>query len=73
VATALLLFSFTEGSMGHSLTETLIKDPVYILVMSWGATWIIKMIPVVGDHAVVTRIGDSRSVSLGNQPSASAP
>jgi hypothetical protein len=73
VATALLLFSFTEGSMGHSLTETLIKDPVYILVMSWGATWIIKMIPVVGDHAVVTRIGDSRSVSLGNQPSAPAP
>jgi hypothetical protein len=72
VATALFLFSLTEGSMGHSLTEVMVKEPAYILILSWGMTWIIKMIPVIGDRAVVTRIGDSRSISPRNQPSESA-
>jgi hypothetical protein len=58
--------------MGHSLTEVMVKEPAYILILSWGMTWIIKMIPVIGDRAVVTRIGDSRSISPRNQPSESA-
>lgn len=73
VATALLLFGLTEGSMGSSLTESMIKNPAYVLILSWGATWIIKMIPVVGDRTVLTRKMNAHPVSLGSQPSESAP
>jgi len=73
VATALLLFGLTEGSMGNSVTESLIKSPAYVLILSWGATWIIKMIPVVGDRTVLTRKMNAQPVSLGSQPSESAP
>jgi hypothetical protein len=73
VATSMLGFGIAAGSMGANITETLVKTPIYIIVISALASWIIKVAPVVGDRAVVARKMNVRSVSPGNHPSASAP
>jgi hypothetical protein len=72
VATLMLGFGIAAGSMGNTITDVLIKNPIYILVISWCATWIVKMIPVMGDRAVRSRKWDSRPVSSADEPSASA-
>jgi hypothetical protein len=65
VATALLLFSLTEGSMGQKLTVSLIKDPAYVLILSWCAAWAVKLIPVTGDRAVTVRKDGHRPFAAG--------
>ena len=64
VATALLLFSLTEGSMGQKLTVSLIKDPAYVLILSWCAAWAVKLIPVTGDRAVTVRKDGHRRIAV---------
>lgn len=63
VAAVLLLLGFTEGSMGHVFLDVTIKDPIYLLVLSWSASWIVRMIPALGDRAVTTRRLDSGSLA----------
>jgi len=31
----------------------MIKDPLYILCLSWGSAWIVRMIPATGDSFMV--------------------
>jgi len=60
VAAVYLLQSLTEGSMGHIILEVLIKDPVYLLALSWIAVWLVRMIPATGDRTTM-RKGPGRS------------
>jgi hypothetical protein len=50
VAAVSLLAGLTEGSMGHVVLDVMIKDPIYLLALSWGAGWIVRMIPAAGDR-----------------------
>jgi hypothetical protein len=56
VATVYLLLGLTEGSMGQFIVSSLVKDPLYVLGLSWGAAWIVRMIPATGDRFVTTRV-----------------
>jgi hypothetical protein len=56
VATVYLLIGLTEGSMGQIMVNGIIKNPLYVLVLSWGAAWIVRMIPATGDRLVTTRV-----------------
>jgi hypothetical protein len=56
VATLYLLLGLTEGSMGQFMVNGMIKDPLYVLVLSWGADWIVRMIPATGDRYVTTKV-----------------
>jgi hypothetical protein len=61
---AVVMFALTEGGMGDILGNA-IKNPIYILIISWSAAWLITMIPSVGDRsATLTRFG-SEAVSTG--------
>jgi len=53
VAAVYLLIRFTEGSMGTIILGSMIKDPLYILCLSWGSAWIVRMIPATGDSFMV--------------------
>ena len=62
VATVLLGFGIAAGSMGGNIAETLIKNPIYILVLSAGAAWVIRMIPATGDRGfAVQKLGLDQS------------
>lgn len=50
VATVSLLFGLVGGSMGELIVGTMIREPIYILVISWGAAWCLRMIPMSGDR-----------------------
>ncbi|HEX4311212.1 MAG TPA: hypothetical protein VHZ25_14360 [Acidobacteriaceae bacterium] len=65
VAAVLLFLQLMEGSMGHDITEVLIKNPLYIVILSWCAAWIVRLIPVTGDRAVKVRNSSRRSVMMG--------
>jgi hypothetical protein len=56
VAMVYLLLGLTEGSMGQFMVNSMIKDPLYVLVLSWGANWIVRMIPATGDRYVTTKV-----------------
>jgi hypothetical protein len=55
VAAVYLLIELTEGSVGHVLLDVMIKDPIFILALSWGTMWIVRMLPVTGDRTVAVR------------------
>ncbi len=55
VATVTLLLSLTEGSMGGVLLGTMIKDPMILLALSWGAAGVVRLIPTAGERAVAIR------------------
>ena len=55
VAAVYLLIGLTEGSLGHVLLDVMIKNPIYILTLSWGAMWIVRMIPASGDRTVAVK------------------
>jgi hypothetical protein len=38
------------------MVNGMIKDPLYVLVLSWGADWIVRMIPTTGDRYVTTKV-----------------
>jgi hypothetical protein len=61
VATVLLGFGIAGGSMGGTITETLIKTPLYILILSSCAVWVVRMIPASGDRIVVIKRLDKKS------------
>ncbi|MGA7521774.1 MAG: hypothetical protein WBW84_04795 [Acidobacteriaceae bacterium] len=61
VAAVLLLISFTEGSMGDQIVTTMIRQPIYLVVISLGAGWMFRTISAGGDR--------SRSFRLGDRPS----
>jgi hypothetical protein len=63
VAAVQLIFTMVAGSMGDNIIGVLIKTPVYIVGLSWGVMWLVRMIPATGDRAV-------RSIKLGASPSA---
>ena len=44
VATVVLALSW-GGPMGGQISEAMIKNPAYILIISWFAAWAIRMIP----------------------------
>jgi hypothetical protein len=56
VAAVSLLIGLTEGSMGQVLIDVMIKNTIYILALSWGANWIVRMIPATGDRYVTTKV-----------------
>jgi hypothetical protein len=61
---AVAMFALTEGTMGDILGNT-IKNPVYILILSWSAAWFITMIPSIGDRSVRLRQFGRGAVSAG--------
>jgi len=63
VATALFLLQGTEGSMGHSILDMMIKDPAYVIIISWCVMWVVRMIPDTGDRAVRLRAADGGAVA----------
>ena len=67
VATVYLLLGLTEGSMGQILVNSMIKDSLYVLVLSWVAAWIVRMIPATGDRYVTVRrdLVDSGPLEVG--------
>lgn len=67
VATLYLLLGLTEGSMGQIMVNGIIKDPLYVLVLSWVAAWIVRMIPTTGDRYVTVRrdLWDSGPLEVG--------
>ncbi len=67
VATVYLLIGLTEGSMGQIMVNGIIKDPLYVLVLSWVAAWIVRMIPAAGDRYVTVRrdLVDSGPLEVG--------
>jgi len=55
VGTVLLFFSLTEGSMGGIIFDVIVRQPIYILVLSWCANWLIGIMPVSGDRAIAVK------------------
>jgi hypothetical protein len=56
VATLSLIFGLAGGSMGQTVLDVGFKDPLYILVLSWVADWIVRTIPATGDRLVTTKV-----------------
>ncbi len=54
VATVVLALSW-GGPMGGQISEAMIKNPAYILIISWFAAWAIRMIPKTGDRKIGLR------------------
>jgi hypothetical protein len=65
VAAVTLLGGISGGSMGLELTDTMIKQPIYFLVVSWVATWCVRMIPTDGDREAGLRRGNGLSMPAG--------
>jgi hypothetical protein len=53
--------------MGQILVNSMIKDSLYVLVLSWVAAWIVRMIPATGDRYVTVRrdLVDSGPLEVG--------
>jgi hypothetical protein len=72
----MVLASAPAGSMGLDIADTMIRTPIYILIISWCAAWCIRMIPATGDRETSPTRGYGPSVATaagGGQPSRSAP
>jgi hypothetical protein len=51
VGVASFMGALAGGTIGLKLVDTLIKEPIYILIISWVAAWCARMIPAAGDRA----------------------
>jgi len=65
VGTVLLFFSLTEGSMGGIIFDVIVRQPIYILVLSWCANWLIGIMPVSGDRAIAVKQSTYGSIVAG--------
>jgi hypothetical protein len=63
VAVVLLILGISEGSMGADVVVSMIKNPLYVIIISWCAMWVVRIIPAMGDRAVRLRTGDTEAVS----------
>jgi hypothetical protein len=54
---AMMLVLGWGGPMGGQISETMIKNPAYILIISWCAAWGIRMIPKTGDRRLAWKKG----------------
>lgn len=67
-AAVYMLVGLTEGSMGYVTIDLMIKDPIYILGLSWASMWIVRMIPATGDRVVAVRQDSLDSEAYGVRP-----
>ncbi|MGC2301504.1 MAG: hypothetical protein WA476_22040 [Acidobacteriaceae bacterium] len=65
VAMATLLGGLSGGGMGLKLVDLMIKEPIYLLVISWCTAWCVRMIPATGDRATGLRQYDGSWVDTG--------
>jgi hypothetical protein len=74
VATMMLALGIWVGSMGSQIGDAMIRTPIYILIISRCAAWLVGTIPKNADRAVSLRQFGGRPVAAGaadGQPSES--